>query len=246
VGEKIKTETADARPWRFRGWHLFLLCCAILYFGPITQTYPEQDSCSFGSVTNEEYRAMLREARKDARVVLKKMNRFATTWKPKSYDHETFNSYFRTHVQETDDVERMVAGMHARMRALGAWHIWSDYKYRSQPYAGRDFGAHFLYGIVAQDVRELRLWDAVFRFADITYSIRRNAGESRYYLTPPNAAGASFFSLKNFPHAGRDFPRQPCPSVPQEKPTGGIGRLVPSVISIVMERRRPTTILTPG
>jgi hypothetical protein len=188
------------------------------YVWPSLNAYSEQDSCSFGSVTNEEYRVMLRDARKDARIALSKMNNFATTYEPKSYDHETFNAYFRKYVQNSNDVEKMVAGMHARMRAIGAWHIESSYKYRKEPYAGRDFGAHFFYGIVAQDVRQFRFIDAIFRYANVVYSIRRDAGNSLYYLSPPNAAAARFFSLKNFPTAGREFPNQPCPTVPQEKP----------------------------
>lgn len=213
--DKIEEVEGSAETARFKAWHLALLCCAILYFGPITQTYPEQDSCSFGSVTNEEYLAMLREAKKDAFVLLIKMNAFSTTNQRTRYDHTRFDAYFRKHVQSSDNVEKMVAGMHAAMRAIGAWHIESSFKYRKKPYAGRDFGASFTYGIVAQDLRELRFWDLIFRYAKVLSSIRRDVGSSLFYLSPPNAAGVSFVSLKNLPRVGEKKPKQPCPVVPR-------------------------------
>lgn len=212
--EETKTETADARMWRFGGWHLFLLCCAILYFGPITQTYSEQDSCSFGSVTNEEYRVMLREAKKDAPITLQTMNEFDADGSAYSYDRATFKAYFRKHVQNSDDIERMVAGMHAALRAIGAWHISSDFEYREKPYAGRNFYAGSLYGIGSQRMRPFRFTDIIFKYADVRYSIHRNAGSAIYELNS-SSPGALFFSIKHDPTAGHQNPKQPCPVVPR-------------------------------
>lgn len=57
-----KSARPDVGSWRFRGWHLFVLCCAVIYFGPMLEAHPEQDQCTFGTNSTALYDRLYSEA----------------------------------------------------------------------------------------------------------------------------------------------------------------------------------------
>lgn len=83
----------------------------ILHLTPLVQTHSEQDSCSFGDVSNEEYRLLL------ARAGLGK-------WRPLELSDDgvtlQLDRKYRELLPSTPSEATKVATVHAVMRALGA------------------------------------------------------------------------------------------------------------------------------
>jgi hypothetical protein len=86
---------------------------AIAYFAPLLVTHPEQDECSFGTLSNERYRQLLAEAKR----------RQATTWPSLVWDNKKtmalLNQRFDDLSRGTTSAYEHLAAMHAVVRALG-------------------------------------------------------------------------------------------------------------------------------
>jgi hypothetical protein len=100
------------------------------YFFPLLITHPSQDTCTFGTVSNERYRQLLAEAKR----------RQATTWPALVWDNKKTMMLLNQRVDDlsggaTSAYERLAA-MHAIMRALGG-----DYRR-----TGHDLEDPFQYG----------------------------------------------------------------------------------------------------
>lgn len=84
------------------------------YFAPLLITYPEQDTCSFGPVSNERYRALLAEAKRKQ----------ATVWPALVRDDYKAGVQLNARVDDLSrglaTVYERLAAMHAILRALGA------------------------------------------------------------------------------------------------------------------------------
>lgn len=102
------------RPSKYTVWFGGLLVLAGLYFGERTykRLFPDtqQDLCSFGPVTNEQYRALLARLRKEP----------APRWEPLGAaqpieDHIV--AKFRELTADTDNLFERIALLHALMRA---------------------------------------------------------------------------------------------------------------------------------
>jgi hypothetical protein len=99
------------------------------YVVPFIDTRPPQDNCSFGSISNVEYRGMLREAKEFAR----NSTPLSAIWKPakNSPDEKTMGGVFAERLrqmilkQKTRDAQ--FAALHAVMRASGALYGGTGY-----------------------------------------------------------------------------------------------------------------------
>jgi hypothetical protein len=131
----------------------------ILHLTPLVQTHSEQDSCSFGDVSNEEYRLLL------ARAGLGKWRPFTLS----SYGVTVqLNSKYQELLPNTPSVAIKVATVHAVMRALGAeFRRFEDLKSRNpDAKIQRSFRYEYLL-----DINRLFYFSPFFRNALILVSI---------------------------------------------------------------------------
>jgi hypothetical protein len=141
-------------------WIIALAVVVVLmgaYVAPLLRNYPEQDSCSFGPVSNERYRELLSDAKR----------RQATTWPALVRDDYKasvlLNERFDDLGRDLTTVYEKIAAMHAILRALNADYraAWSG----QDPYqaAMRSGGiAGFTYHI---DINHLGLFAPIWRRA---------------------------------------------------------------------------------
>jgi hypothetical protein len=108
-----------------------------IYLFPLLNTHPSQDACTFGTVSNGQYRQLLAEAKR----------RQATTWPALVWDNKKTMALLN---QRVDDLSRgatsayeRLAAMHAVVRALGG-------DYRSTQHDNEDpYGPKNRSGIVS-------------------------------------------------------------------------------------------------
>ena len=98
-----------------RKWLLLAIIfgLAAAYGAPFLSTHSEQDDCTFGPVSNEQYRAYLATARKQLVVI------------PSLYVDQDglaarYNALFDSLIRDETDVYTKIAIMHAVLRAAGA------------------------------------------------------------------------------------------------------------------------------
>jgi hypothetical protein len=109
VAKKIRTVLVAAA--------LTLAIVAAANYAPLLSMHSEQDNCSFGPVTNQQYRAYLSEVRR----------RQAAIWP--SFDQDTQNIYRLLNVRLSDmlggesSLYTRIAIMHAILRGIGAEYL---------------------------------------------------------------------------------------------------------------------------
>ncbi len=90
---------------------------AWLYISPHFNTYPEQDDCSFGPVSNERYRELLALARQ---------HQASGRWSRLRGDGPDMNENLQGRLDDImdgmDSIYERIAATHAVMRALGAYY----------------------------------------------------------------------------------------------------------------------------
>jgi hypothetical protein len=108
--------TREQQKMKKHWWVLVALCCAAIsvHVAPLLATHSEQDNCSFGTFSNEQYRRLLAEAKRKQ------------AWEWQGLVRENYptsmllNSRFDELARGTSDVYERLAIMHAILRALGA------------------------------------------------------------------------------------------------------------------------------
>lgn len=105
---------------------LTALAAAIAYLVTVSSdAHPEQDQCSFGPISNEQYRELLSQARYQQ----------ATQW-PVFIDDERklqqlLTSQYKAMIADTDTAYKKIATMHAIFRGIGADFLGFNY-YRTE------------------------------------------------------------------------------------------------------------------
>lgn len=106
--------------WRIAGLLMasgISIWLAWLYISPHFNTYPEQDECSFGPVSNERYRELLALARQ---------HQASGRWSRLRGDGPAMNENLQGRLDDImdgmDSIHERIAATHAVMRTLGAYY----------------------------------------------------------------------------------------------------------------------------
>ena len=144
----------------YAGWRF-----GVLYF----DTKPEQDACSFGSVSNAKYRELLAEARKRTRTV----------WPRLAGTENDVADNFRTRIAELStgatSLDERFAVVHAVMRSAGAFlHAmgskYQDLKVPENPEDPLNVPSEVVFPYFIDSIW-LERFDLVDRFARITVAL---------------------------------------------------------------------------
>ncbi len=199
-----------------------MLGLAVAYAGPLLITYianGEQDECTFGPVSNEQYRAYLRRA-KDL-----------SSETPGSFSRDNqeararFNEMFERLIDQEPSIYERVAASHALLRSFGAQYRNTNDN-RPDPYATVSKKGGSLSFNYYLDVNRLGLFQPFFRQAWIVASL---TGPGDFYRGPvPSVAGDIRFVV-NYPVFDRRRPidRAPeqCPPVPNQPLSESFSRI---------------------
>jgi len=189
-----------------------MLGLAAAYSGPLLITYianGEQDKCSFGPVTNEQYLAYLRRA-KD----LSSKTPGSFSWNDEEAKAR-FNELFERLVDQKPSVYERVAASHALLRSFGA-----QYRNTSDgdpdPYARVAKAGGIVRFNYYLDVNRLGLFQPLMRQAWIIAVL---TGPGDFYRPVPSDAGDIRFVV-NYPAFDTrppiDLAPEQCPPVPEQ------------------------------
>jgi len=193
-----------------------MLGIAAAYIGPFLLTYVangEQDKCTFGPVSNEQYRYYLRRA---------KVLSSRTPGGFSSNDHEArtrFNELFEKLIDGKPSVYERVAASHALLRSFGAqYRNTSDM--RPDPYATVARKGGFVRFQYYVDINRLGLFHPFLPFKRQVWVIANLTGPGDFYRGPiPSVVGDIRFTV-NYPvfDPGPPVDRAPenCPLVPDQ------------------------------
>ena len=198
-----------------------MLGLAAAYGGPLLITYianGEQDECTFGPVSNEQYRAYLRRA-KD--LSSKTPGSFSRN------DEEAkirFNELFDRLVEQKPSIYERLAASHALLRSFGAqYRNTSDGD--SDPYATVAKTGGFVRFNYYLDVNRLGLFQPLMRQA---WVIAILIGPGDFYRPVPSVAGDIRFVV-NYPafdaRAPIDRASEQCPPVPNQALSESFSRI---------------------
>lgn len=193
-----------------------LLTLATAYVVPFLLTYVtnvEQDECTFGPVSNEQYRDYLRRAK----VLSSRMPHGFS-----SNDHEAsalFNELFEKLVDGKPSVYERVAASHALLRSFGAQYRNTN-GMRPDPYGTVALTGGFVGFQYYVDIRRLGLLHAFLPFMWQVRVFANLTGPGDFYRGPvPTVAGDIRFTV-NYPvfDPGPPVDRAPenCPIVPAQ------------------------------
>jgi hypothetical protein len=107
-----------------------------VYFWPMLSTHPEQDECTFGPVSNQEYRRLLRDARPYYWKAL-----ISFSW-DRTSNEQLLKQFFQGLTPASASIYQRIASAHAVLRSLGA-------EYRGTP-AGDAYGRGDPFGEAAR------------------------------------------------------------------------------------------------
>lgn len=97
-------------------------------YAPLLFMHSDQDNCTFGPISNEQYRAYLKEAK----------NRQRTKWSAFSRDDQEIGRELRSRlpdmVAEGGTVYERIATMHAILRAVGAEYLNTNGRMEVDPF----------------------------------------------------------------------------------------------------------------
>ncbi len=210
---------------KVRKWRplAIMLGLAAIYGGPLLITYitnGEQDECTFGPVSNEQYREYLRRARS------------LSSETPGSFSRDNqkararFDELFEKLIDQKPSIYERVAASHALLRSFGAqYRNTSDND--PDPYAPVAKRGGFVSFNYYLDVNRLGLFQPVFRQAWIIAGL---TGPGDFYRGPvPSVAGDIRFVV-NYPTLDPPLPpvdRAPeqCPPVPNQALSENFSRI---------------------
>jgi len=201
-----------------RKWILLtiMLGIAAAYVAPFLLTYVtngEQDECTFGPVSNEQYRDYLRRAK-----VLS--SRMPGGFSSNHYEASArFNELFEKLVDEKPSVYERVAASHALLRSFGAQYRNTN-GMRPDPYATVARKGGFIGFQYYLDINRLGLFHPFLSFMRQVWVIANLTGPGDFYRGPvPSVAGDIRFTV-NYPvfDPGPPVDRAPenCPLVPDQ------------------------------
>jgi hypothetical protein len=175
-----------------------------LDYGPLVLSHSEQDRCSFGSVSNEEYRLLLSKASMGV-------------WRPLVWNDDIasvqLSKKYRELLPSAATADAKVAAAHAVLRALGAeLQRFDDFHNPNQDAKGRrTFAYRYLL-----DVNRLFYFAPIFRQMMITVII-----DDPFQPTRNEPSGGDPPIVAHFPNASEGFYRfeqnlgdRECPPMP--------------------------------
>ncbi|MBR1125122.1 hypothetical protein JQ628_26620 [Bradyrhizobium lablabi] len=201
-----------------------VLGLATVYGAPLLLTYitnGEQDECSFGPVSNAQYRDYLRRAKELSSIA------------PSSFSSNNkeaqarFNELFERLIDGNPSVYERVAASHALLRSFGAqYRNTSDI--RPDPYgtvAAKGGVVRFNYYL---DINRLGFFQPFQFFMRQVWIIANLTGPGDFYRgLEPSVAGDIRFTV-NYPafepHPSIDRAPEPCPLVPSQALSGSFSR----------------------
>ena len=99
-------------------------------YAPLLYSFADQDNCTFGPISNEQYRAYLKEAK----------NRQWTKWSAFSRDDQKIGRELRSRLSDMlaqgGTVYERIAIMHAILRAIGAEYLNANGRAEPDPFEG--------------------------------------------------------------------------------------------------------------
>jgi hypothetical protein len=184
---------------------------AAAYGAPLLITNSEQDECTFGPVSNEQYRDYLRRAKE---LSSKTPGSFT------SNDQEArarFDELFERLIDGKPSVYERVAASHALLRSFGAQYRNTN-DMRPDPYATVAAKGGFVRFNYYLDINRLGFFHPFQLFMRQTWIISNLTGPGDFYRGPnPSVAGDIRFTV-NYPafDTRRSIDRAPeqCPLVP--------------------------------
>jgi hypothetical protein len=99
----------------------------VVNYVPLLRTYPDQDNCIFGSVSNDRFRTYLEEARRQK-----------LSWPAFSTDsrqlEQRLNALLREMIASSSSLDEKLATAHAILRAFGAQYLNTNGEKADDPY----------------------------------------------------------------------------------------------------------------
>jgi len=197
-------------------WGIGLPAVALIaiYLAPLLRTHPEQDACTFGSVSNERYRELLAKAKRQQHL----------DWQKAIWDDYKagvlLNERFDRLNGDLTTVDEKIAAMHALLRSIGAEYRrpWSS---PTDPYgdavkSGGVAGFHYLL-----DINRIGRFSPIWRTAAVNGVItswgneKGSASDSVRYKRGTISFAVAFPSpLDYYPFIERSPLGEACPGVP--------------------------------
>jgi hypothetical protein len=116
-----------------RSFAVFAVLAALIIganYAPLLYLHSDQDDCAFGPISNEQYRAYLKEAK----------NRQWTRWPAFSRDDQKIGRELRSRLSDMlaqgGTVYERIAIMHAILRAIGAEYLNANGRTEADPFEG--------------------------------------------------------------------------------------------------------------
>lgn len=194
---------------------------AWLYISPHFNTYPEQDECSFGPVSNERYRELLALARQ---------HQASGRWSRLRGDGPAMNENLQGRLDDImdgmDSIYERIAATHAVMRALGANYRVTipDFEdaFESARQRSRlvEFGSvGFVYVL---DVHKIGGFAPIIQHARINISFNSDISQFYGWKDRENNSFSirihyPFSIYQRPPQANRGLHHQTCPAVPSRE-----------------------------
>ena len=194
---------------------------AWLYISPHFNTYPEQDDCSFGPVSNERYRELLALARQ---------HQASGRWSRLRGDGPDMNENLQGRLDDImdgmDSIYERIAATHAVMRALGAYYVMTM-PANANPFAetiqsarlGQSSNVRFIYNI---NVHRLGGFAPILKNAVITNTF---VVDNYYNISWSDRIINNFYTQIKYPftiyqpppNISRGEYYQTCPAVPSSE-----------------------------
>jgi hypothetical protein len=206
---------------RVRKWLplTIMMVLAAVFWGPLLLTYvanSEQDECSFGPVSNAQYRDYLRRAKE---LSSREPGSFSSS------DHEAsarFNELFEKLIDGRPSVYERVAASHALLRSFGAQYRNTN-GMRPDPYETIARNGGFVRFSYYLDINRLGvgLFNPLLLFGRTTYISALLTGPGDFYRGPvPSVVGDIRFAV-NYPvfdtRPPNDRAPENCPLVPSQQ-----------------------------
>jgi hypothetical protein len=192
---------------------LLVVALIAVHLTPLVRTYPEQDGCMFGTVSNERYGELLAKAKRQEHV----------DWRNVIWDDYKagvlLNERFDHISSDLTTVDEKIAAMHALLRSIGA-------EYRRPWLSPTDpYGAAVKSGGVAgfyyhHDINRIGIFSPIWRTAVVSGVIyswgseKGSSSDSVRYKRGTISFAVAFPSPLHYPFAERSPLGETCPHVP--------------------------------
>ena len=167
---------------------IFIAAFLAWWIWPMVDPHWEQDRCSFGSVSNEEYRAMLKEANSlidnkwpSWRSEVNNWTETGIILRPFSNRYHSMNKVMFKRVKKLSDkqttIDGKVAAMHAVLRAHGASYKRShnsNLGNKPESHPAATYYSEYSYKILSLLIRSFSWWHFIIRWTGISIFSRPN------------------------------------------------------------------------